>query len=125
MPFSNSGMQPSGSNQNTQLGETQASFNARIGNLQHVIGQVPGIATNGLVNGSGHSIPQPSNDPPSTGGMRSAQEDTSNYRSRHERGAPSTAPAGADRERYNYDNHTKDMMLSLVRSLRVDALLTP
>lgn len=33
----------SSSNQNTQLGETQASFNARMGNLQNVIGSVQGI----------------------------------------------------------------------------------
>lgn len=32
------------SNQNTQLGETQASFNARVGNLQQVIGSVEGIS---------------------------------------------------------------------------------
>lgn len=50
----------SSSNPNTQLGETQASFNARVGTLQHAIGQVnlsgsggpqqPGATQNGTPN---------------------------------------------------------------------------
>lgn len=37
------GTHQSSSNPPTQLGETQASFNARVGNLQSVIGSMPGI----------------------------------------------------------------------------------